>query len=164
MSTKSTKPAAPQVKKIAPKKTVGTKKAAPKKAAPPVSTLAAAVAPAKATTKKTAAKKPAVKKTAAAKPAPASTAPAKPVESKTVITARIDIGFGNTLHLRGSGPGLSWDGGVPMNCVSDDEWSITLTGATSPVVFKFLVNDLNWSAGEDYVVEAGSSVVLEPAF
>ena len=99
-------------------------------------------------------KKVVVKKTAAAKPA----------VTKTVITAKIDVGFGNALHLRGDGPGLSWDSGVPLDCVSDSEWSITLSGATSPVVFKFMINDLNWSTGEDFVVEAGSSVVLEPSF
>ena len=164
-STKSTSPAAPQAKKTATKKAVGTKKAATKKAAAaPTLTPAVEAAPAKApkktVAKKTAAKPPVAAKKPAAKKAPAAKASA----SKTVITAKIDIGFGNTLHVRGSGPGLSWDGGVPLNCAADDEWSITLTGATSPVVFKFLVNDLSWSSGEDYVVEPGSSVVIEPSF
>jgi len=31
---------------------------------------------------------------------------------------------------------------------------------TPPSTFKFLVNDLTWSAGEDYVVEPGSTVTL----
>ncbi len=167
-STKTTSPAAPQAKKTAPKKAVGTQKAATKKAAAPASKPAAKATPAPApapAAKKTVAKKAAVKKPAAAKKTTTKkTAAAKPAESKTVITAKIDIGFGNTLHVRGSGPGLSWDGGVPMNCVGDDEWSITLTGATVPVVFKFLVNDLSWSSGEDFVVEPGSSVVIEPGF
>lgn len=164
-STKTTKPAA---KKATTKKAAVTKKVAPKKATPPVSAPTPEPTPAPAP-KKTAAKKAAVKK-APAKKAPAKkaavkkAAPKKAPESKTVITAKIDIGFGNTLHLRGSGPSLSWDGGMPMNCVADGEWSITLIGATSPVVFKFLVNDLSWSAGEDFVVEPGSTVVIEPTF
>ena len=169
-STKSEKPAAPQVKKTASTKAVGTKKAAVKKAAAPVATPPAAkvsavapktVAPTKVVAKTAVVKKAPAKKVAAKT---ATAAAPKPVVSKTVITAKIDVGFGNALHLRGEGPGLSWDSGVALECVSDSEWSITLTGATAPVVFKFLINDLNWSTGEDFVVEAGSSVVLEPLF
>jgi hypothetical protein len=82
----------------------------------------------------------------------------------TTITAKIDIGFGNTLFLRGEGPGLSWNHGVALDCVDDDKWSITLPGAHRVVIFKFLVNDLTWSAGSDYLVEPGSTSVFVPAF
>jgi hypothetical protein len=82
----------------------------------------------------------------------------------TIVTAVIDIGFGNTLHIRGEGPGLSWDRGLPMECVTDNQWRITLGEAGRPIAFKFLVNDLSWSVGADYVVAAGSSVTLEPSF
>jgi hypothetical protein len=82
----------------------------------------------------------------------------------TSITAVIDIGFGNTLHIRGEGAGLSWDRGLPMECVTDNQWRILLGESGRPFAFKFLVNDLSWSAGPDYVVEAGSAVTLEPSF
>jgi hypothetical protein len=87
-----------------------------------------------------------------------------PAPLLTTITAEIDIGFGNTLWLRGDGPGLSWETGVIMDCVADDKWSITLPDAGAPVVFKFLVNDLSWSAGDDYVVSPGGSISLKPTF
>ena len=102
------------------------------------------------------------KKTATA-PAPAIKAGA-PAPVLTVITARIDVGFGNAIYLRGDGPGLSWDQGVPLDCIDDNEWSITLAETAKPVVFKFLVNDLNWSGGPDYVVALGKSITIEPAF
>jgi hypothetical protein len=82
----------------------------------------------------------------------------------TTITAHIDIGFGNTLWIRGDGPGLSWEKGRVMDCVADDQWSITLHEAGAPVVFKFLVNDLSWSAGDDYIVQPGASISLKPTF
>ncbi len=108
------------------------------------------------------------KATKAAKPAAPAAAPTvkttPPIPVKTTITAQIDIGFGNTLWLRGDGPGLSWESGVVMDCVADDKWSITLMDAGAPVVFKFLVNDLSWSAGDDYVVPAGGSISLKPTF
>ena len=93
----------------------------------------------------------------AVKAAPSSVATTK-------IVAQIDVGFGNTLYVRGEGSGLSWEKGVPLDCIADDQWSLALAETSRPVVFKFLINDLTWSVGEDYVAQPGSSVVLTPAF
>lgn len=82
----------------------------------------------------------------------------------TTITAQIDIGFGNVLYIRGEGPGLSWDRGLLMNCLADNQWQIVLRESARPIVFKFLVNDLSWSAGEDYTTAPGATVVLAPTF
>ena len=92
------------------------------------------------------------------KPAVASEPPA------TFITAKVDIGFGNHLYLRGEGPGLSWDRGLAMDCIGADMWATTIKGATAPVTFKILVNDLSWNAGNYYVVEPGQSVTVAPTF
>lgn len=141
-AAKVTKPATK-----APAKTV-------KKAAAPAAKRTAAV-------KKTPTKAPAVK-------APAVKAPSVKVQAAktpaTVITALIDVGFGNTLYVRGQGPGLSWDAGVPMDCASDNKWTIALPGDGDSVIYKFLINDLTWSAGPDYVVESGSKTTVEPTF
>ncbi len=155
-STKSEKPAAPQVKSVVPKpvepKPVKKTAAAPRKKAEPKAKAPAAPAPVPAAPVVA----PAVK--AAAAPA------AKPVRKPTVIAARINIGFGNTLFVRGEGPGLSWDRGLAMDCLADDLWSVSLPGSGNGVVFKFLVNDLSWSAGSDFVVASGDSVELTPSF
>ncbi len=82
----------------------------------------------------------------------------------TVITAKIDIGFGNALYVRGEGAGLSWDRGLLLDCVGDDQWTVTLGESARPIVCKFLVNDLSWSTGEDYVVAPGGKTAFEPAF
>ncbi|MDD3181052.1 MAG: hypothetical protein PHQ04_12005 [Opitutaceae bacterium] len=89
-------------------------------------------------------------------------APAQP--PTTFISAKVDIGFGNTLFVRGDAPGLFWDKGTPMECVTADLWTIAIQGATKPVVFKFLVNDIQWSSGEDYAIAPGQSATLTPAF
>ena len=108
--------------------------------------------------------KPPVKK-APAKRAPApKVEPVAPTAVRTTITAKIDIGFGNALYLRGEGAGLSWDRGTQMNCLDYDSWMLELGESVRPVIYKFLVNDLTWSAGEDYVVPAGTSVTVVPAF
>ena len=97
-----------------------------------------------------------------ARPAPLKKPAVKTTSTK--ITAQIDVGFGNTLYIRGEGPGLSWDRGLAMDCVGDDEWTITLSDAAVPVVFKFLLNDITWCVGNDFVVEPGGTTVTVPSF
>ncbi len=125
------------------------KKSAPKSAAKPATAKAAPKA--KAPAKKAAV--PAKKKTAA---------PAEP--PATFISAQIDIGFGNHLTIRGSGPGLSWDQGVVMDNVGHSLWTASISNAVRPVIFKVLVNDLTWSSGPDYTVEPGQSITVYPTF
>ena len=105
--------------------------------------------------------------TAPARKAARPATPVKAVSPKpavTVISAKIDAGFGNALYVRGEGPGLSWDRGTLMNCIGDDEWQLTLGESSRPFTFKFLVNDLSWSAGPDYVMAGGTSLVVTPSF
>jgi len=99
---------------------------------------------------------PAVKTTA-----PKATAPKAIV---TTISARIDVGFGNSLFVRGEGPGLSWEQGVLMECTGDDQWTLVLGESSRPLAFKFLINDQVWSVGEDYSAKPGSSLLLVPSF
>jgi hypothetical protein len=108
----------------------------------------------------------------AAAPVAAVAKPVQPVPAKkpaaqttrTTIMAKIDVGFGNALYIRGEGPGLSWDKGLVMDCVEDAQWIVTISDAVGPVVFKFLVNDITWCVGTDYSVESGASITLEPTF
>ena len=117
--------------------------------------------------KKTAAK-PVVKKSAAApaakKAKTVAKKPAAPKVSITTITAQIDVGFGNALFLRGEGPGLNLEKGLLLNCVADTEWSVNLSGAKSPLTFKFLLNDETWCVGEDYTLAPGKVGTFAPEF
>ncbi len=156
-SSKSTKlstptPAAAKSLPVAAPKVAAAASAKPVRVELPKKAVAAAVP----------AKKPVAKSEAPAVVASKVSTPAK--SGKSIINAKIDIGFGNSLFIRGEGAGLSWDKGTPMDNVSADEWCIALSGATAPVVFKFLVNDLTWSAGEDYTVAVGDTVMLVPTF
>ncbi|MGH7996832.1 MAG: hypothetical protein ACREFX_10810 [Opitutaceae bacterium] len=94
----------------------------------------------------------------------AASAKAAPTTA-TVINAKVDIGFGNSLYLRGEGGSdISWEKGVPLSNTSSDEWTISLREVRRPIQFKLLINDRQWSAGEDYTVAPGSSVTLTPSF
>jgi hypothetical protein len=101
-------------------------------------------------------------------PPPAVVVPAAPRapegQASTIITAKIDVGFGNALYLRGEGPGLSWNSGLLLSNVGADEWTISILGAKHPIVFKFLLNDATWSAGTDFVAKPGSKVTITPEF
>ena len=74
------------------------------------------------------------------------------------------VGFGNAIYRRGEGPGLSWDKGILMTCVQPDLWQIVLAESARAYTFKFLVNDLTWSAGPDFSAACGTSVTLVPEF
>ncbi len=114
-------------------------------------------------------KAPAAPKAAKA-PAKKVSAPAKKKRTvsteppATFISAKIDIGFGNHLYIRGTGPGLNWAHGLAMDCVGAGLWTSTVKNATAPVIFKVLVNDLTWCSGNDFVVEPGQSVTVDPIF
>ena len=83
---------------------------------------------------------------------------------KTVtIEAKIDVGFGNTLYMRGEGQGLSWNRGVPLTCVDSSTWQWT-GEASDALKFKLLLNDTVWSKGEDVVATPGQKIEIAPAF
>jgi hypothetical protein len=111
-------------------------------------------------------KPPAVKAPAAKAPAAKAAAVNPPAQKPpaTVITALVDIGFGNTLFVRGEGAGLSWDGGVALASVADNKWEIALPATSSSIAYKLLINDVTWSMGEDFQVQAGSNVTVYPSF
>ena len=105
------------------------------------------------------------------KTAPAKTAvKAAPVQKSIVavttpitIEAKIDVGFGNRLFLRGQGEGLSWDRGTPLECVDSQTWRL-IVASKDKLQFKLLINDSVWAKGEDVVVTPGKRVELVPAF
>ncbi|MDY5582334.1 MAG: hypothetical protein SPF41_00075 [Candidatus Merdousia sp.] len=111
------------------------------------------------------AKKAAVKKVAA-KTRKTASCPKK-CETKAKLTrviAKFDAGWGNQLYIRGLGGSLDWQKGVPMQSISDDEWLWEQIVPQGTVSFKVLLNDKNWSAGEDLVVAAGDTVICRPTF
>ncbi len=109
--------------------------------------------------KKTA--KPVVRKTPAAPAAKAVT----PKAVVTTIIANFDVGFGRALYLRGEGPGLSWDKGLLMECIAPAQWKTKLAGeSVRPLLFKLMIDDATWSAGDDFNVASGDTITVTPIF
>ncbi len=59
--------------------------------------------------------------------------------TRLIVTAY--IGIGNRLFIRGEGPGLSWEKGVPLQFVSIGKWRWETGDAAAPVKFKLYKND-----------------------
>lgn len=104
---------------------------------------------------------------AAPTPAPAKPAPVKSAvvtaDAPVTIEAKIDVGYGNNLFVRGQGGGLSWDRGLPLQNVDSKTWRL-IVPAKDKVQFKFLLNDAVWCKGEDLVAAPGKKVEVTPAF
>ena len=90
-----------------------------------------------------------------------TTPAAKP--AVTTIEAKIDVGFGNRLFVRGQGAGLSWNQGTPLTCVDSQTWRWT-GPVEEKLTFKFLLNDYIWAKGEDVVVTPGKRAEIVPTF
>jgi hypothetical protein len=103
-----------------------------------------------------------------AQEAPAATEAPEPAVSadgatRLVVTAY--IGIGNRLFIRGEGPGLSWEKGVPLSFVSIGKWRWETNDATLPVRFKLYKNDeVECTALGESSVGPGAQVDLTASF
>jgi hypothetical protein len=82
-------------------------------------------------------------------PAPENFSQVPPEEGRSVpsadgltrLTVVSYIGIGNKLYLRGEGPGLSWDKGVPLQFISIGRWRWETGDADAAVTCKVYKND-----------------------
>jgi hypothetical protein len=86
-------------------------------------------------------------------------------KSKVTVTieAKVDVGFGNNLYLRGEGHGLSWNQGIPLKCVDQSTWKWS-GEASEQLKFKLLLNDAVWAKGDNLVASPGQRIQVSPAF
>lgn len=102
-------------------------------------------------------------------PAPESASSAE-VESSTSsdgatrLLATAYIGIGNKLFIRGDGPGLTWDHGVPMQFVSIGKWGWSTHDASGPVRCKLYKNDDLASLAGEITLEAGRHTEVTALF
>ena len=96
---------------------------------------------------------------AAAKPEPSASA-----DGATRLLVTAYIGIGNKLYIRGDGPGLSWDKGVPMKFVSIGKWGWSSDEATGPVACKLYKNDETAALSGEIFLEPGQHVEVTALF
>jgi hypothetical protein len=87
------------------------------------------------------------------------------VDGATRLLVTAYIGIGNKLFLRGEGPGLSWDKGVPLQFVSIGKWRWETADATAPIHAKLYKNDeIECSAPGTLTVEPGQQAEVTAMF
>ena len=72
-------------------------------------------------------------------PAPVERVVSSDGATRLLVTAY--IGIGNRLFIRGAGPGLTWNKGLPLQFVSIGKWRWETSDATTPVQYKLYKND-----------------------
>jgi hypothetical protein len=82
----------------------------------------------------------------------------------TSLVATAYIGIGNKLFLRGEGPGLSWESGVPMQFLAIGKWGWTTTDATAAVTCRVYRNDDTPMLDENIVIAPGAKTEIAPRF
>ncbi len=82
--------------------------------------------------------------------------------TRLLVTAY--IGIGNKLYIRGDGPGLSWDKGVPMQFVSIGKWGWSSQEAAGPVRCRLYKNDTQASNEGEIVLEPARHTELAAQF
>jgi chemotaxis protein histidine kinase CheA len=94
--------------------------------------------------------------------APAETSASSDGATRLLATAY--IGIGNKLFIRGDGPGLSWDHGVPMQFVSIGKWGWATNDAAAAVRCKLYKNDETAAVSGEVVLEPGKHVEVTALF
>jgi len=88
--------------------------------------------------------------------------------SRTVTTIRVhyDVGYGNTMYLRGNSYPLWWNEGRSMLNVGPDLWVYEIERIPEGEIFEFkpLINDSIWSSGNNFVGVGGQTIDIYPNF
>lgn len=84
--------------------------------------------------------------------------------TRTRITIKFDVGFNNTLFIRGNFASLNWNKGVPMKNVKADEWVWESDKIFPAGEFKVLINDTVFEVGPNHQIQCGTSTQFSPKF
>ncbi len=82
----------------------------------------------------------------------------------TRIIVKYDVGFNNSVYLRGDGADLCWDRGIMLKNVKSDEWIWETNVPFNKCEFKVLINDRQYELGENHRLLCGTSFEYTPNF
>ncbi len=90
---------------------------------------------------------------------------AKSASPAATLVARVLIGIGNKPYVRGDGPGLSHNKGVPMEFVEIGQWRwVAPASATDAITLRILKNDEVPADGGPIVLQPGQTLEVSPEF
>jgi len=82
----------------------------------------------------------------------------------TRIVIRYDVGFNNSIFIRGSGAGLSWDKGIKLMNTSRNEWVWETDKPFNSGAFKVLINDSQYEQGDNHTLICEKCLEYTPRF
>lgn len=82
----------------------------------------------------------------------------------TRVIVHCDVGFNNSVFIRGSGANLNWDKGVMLHNTKADEWVWETEHPFNLCEFKVLINDLHYEQGDNRKIECQGCVEYTPLF
>lgn len=81
---------------------------------------------------------------------------------KVPVVINLDAGS-NKVFIRGTGPGMSWEKGLEMKSVGG-KYVLESAADLGSFEFKVLLNDQQWSQGENFKAENGKTLEITPRF
>jgi hypothetical protein len=82
----------------------------------------------------------------------------------TTVIAKVMIGIGNKPYVRGEGPGLSWEEGVPMNFLEIGKWAWSPSRKNASVTIQIYRNDEDPDNTGKHEIKPGDKFELTPDF
>ncbi len=98
------------------------------------------------------------------KPEEKEDVPKKSSTGTTSVVANVMIGIGNKPFLRGEGPGLNWDEGVPMNFIEIGKWAWSPPRKNASLTVQVFRNDNDPDQSGKIEVKAGEKIEITPKF
>lgn len=86
------------------------------------------------------------------------------VAEATTVRVHYDVGWGNSITIRGSKAPLSWSSGQSATWTTGNIWTLSWSNSAGDMEVKPLINDATWSTGANYFVKAGTTVDIYPFF
>lgn len=89
-----------------------------------------------------------------------------PARTLTTIRVHYNVGYGNSVSIRGDTNPFSWTQGIAARNTAADVWEFQLERIPAGQSFQFkpLINDTTWSAGNNYVGTGGQTMDIYPTF
>lgn len=87
---------------------------------------------------------------------------AKAKLSRVVINC--NVGFNNSIFIRGNGANLSWDKGIMLQNTRPDEWVWETDQSFNSCEFKVLINDTQYEQGDNHILTNENCIEYTPLF
>lgn len=83
----------------------------------------------------------------------------------TRVVIHCDVGFNNSIFIRGSGANnLSWDKGIMLQNTRADEWVWETDKVFNSCEFKVLINDSQYEQGDNHIIACEKCLEYTPRF